>query len=207
MKIKRWKKQLLQTLCGVCIGLLFTGTVYAADYTVKITLPVRQQVVIENEAAESVRPTGVYELSAAEKDFPMPEGSKNGSYVFSIEGNDKQADIPLSYTHAGVYVYTLRQITADAAYYTYDKTVYTVTAYIQNDPSGGLTCQLIMENAHKEKCGEAVFRNSYHGPKTDDSSESPSTGEENDVALWVTLGVLSLAVMRFLSVAVKKRSR
>lgn len=207
MKINRWKKQILLTLCGICIGLLSASTVYAADYTVETALPVKQHVVIQEGTSVPVRPTGVYELSAAEQDTPMPQGSKNGSYLFSIEGNDKQADIPLSYTHAGVYVYTLRQITADAAYYTYDKTVYTVTAYIQNDPSGGLTCQLIMENAHKEKCGEAVFRNSYHGPKTDDSSESPSTGEENDVALWVTLGVLSLAVMRFLSVAVKKRSR
>lgn len=204
MKTKKMQKLILHALCALCIGLLSVRTVYASDDAAETWLPVRQQFTLSGESAVPVRQIGIYELSSVDPSSPMPKGSQDGKYVFSLEGANTRITIPLSYTHAGIYRYALYQITEDAENYFYDRTRYTITVYIQNEPSGGLSSQLIAEIAGGEKGREAVFSNSYKD--IDIPPEPPLTGETSRLSLWAALGTLSLITSGLLSGAAKRQA-
>lgn len=92
-----------------------------------------------------------YSLSGTGPDNPMPAGSSDGVYSFTL-GNDADGNgeitfttaLPsgspgeepvLRFTHAGVYTYTLKPDAAsvaelEAAGYTIDRTAYTIAVYV-----------------------------------------------------------------------------
>lgn len=141
---------------------------------------------------------GTYEMTALDFDNPMPEGSTDGRYTFSLKG-DKQAELAMTYDHGGVYRYQLRQTTKDAERYTYDRAVYIVSVYINNGENGQLIPQVIVENEQKEKCEDILFENTYTVktvPATPGTSYQPTgntdrtlvnTGDTTNVAIWITM--------------------
>lgn len=105
-----------------------------------------------------------YSLSGAGQDNPMPAGSSDGVYSFTL-GNDADGNgeitfttaLPsgspgeepvLRFTHAGVYTYTLEPDAAsvaelEAAGYAIDRTAYTIAVYV-NQVDGGLAVEAVV---------------------------------------------------------------
>lgn len=209
---------------GFCLlALLFAFTifsnnaVYAKEIQAYVLLPVSQEFIVKNAVSNTLDKTGKYELTAMKKDCPMPSGSQDGKYIFTIEDTVGQTTIPLTYVHGGVYRYQLQQTTREAENYTYDRTCYTINVYIKNGESGQLIPQIIVTNEQGEKCEEIMFQNSYTGKvipnneikKTEggnlQSNDSPRTGDIANIGVW--LGVMLVALACILGVvAMQKKS-
>lgn len=230
MKNNKITKMLLQTIIIFSIVLLPANMVYAKENTIQVDLPVKQNFVITAETGESVNLTGTYQLSAAEDSFPMPEDAIGGRYIFPIQGIDNQAVLSFNYADTGIYRYSIRQITEDSENYEYDRAVYNITVYIENQESGILSAQVIAENSDGEKCGEISFRNTYKVPSenstpdkpidtpdTPDNTPNPSdknpsetaqTGDTSHIYLWLLLGAVSIIGLGTLScLLLKKKSK
>lgn len=205
--MKTSKRIFLQVMLVLGLVMLSVSTANAANITVSVSLPVKQKFVIQNETGDAVNETGVYELVAEDDTMPLPEGSQNGIYSFSIQGTDREMSIPFRYDHAGVYRYSLRQITKDAEKYSYDRASYRIIVYVQNEKSGELSAQMIVQNASGEKCGEVVFHNSYKSAALPNPDGPAQTGDNSSLVLWIVLGIAAVAGIGILTVVGKKRNR
>ena len=90
----------------------------AEEYACTASIPVRVQVYAQTDTAFTVQ------LEAPEG-TPLPE-----SRTLTFTGSGEGAFGPVEYTVPGDYVYTLHQTKGNAAYVTYDETVYTVTVRV-----------------------------------------------------------------------------
>lgn len=180
------------------------STVSAQETDADVRLPVMQRFTLKNAQQDSVDKKGTYEMTALDFDNPMPEGSTDGRYTFSLKG-DKQAELAMTYDHGGVYRYQLRQTTKDAERYTYDRAVYIISVYINNGENGQLIPQVIVENEQKEKCENILFENTYTiktvpaTPGTPDkltgnTDKTPvKTGDTTNAAVWITMLLIAFS--------------
>lgn len=146
---------------------------FAFGYTV--TIPINQKADI---------PQGIdnqfsYEITS--QGMPMPEGSKDGSYLFDMTGTTKH-DIKIIYSHAGVYQYKIRQqIKSQDERYDFDKRIYTVTVHITNS-NDGLTGKIYTSLDTGKVDSGIEFKNSYLAmPEApDDSGKDNNSGNLQD---------------------------
>ena len=146
---------------------------FASGYTV--TIPINQTADI---------PQGIdnqfsYEMTS--QGMPMPEGSKDGSYLFDMTGTTKH-DIKIIYSHAGVYQYKIRQqIKSQDERYDFDKRIYTVTVHITNS-NDGLTGKIYTSLDTGKVDSGIEFKNSYLAmPEApDDSGKDNNSGNLQD---------------------------
>ena len=146
---------------------------FAFGYTV--TIPINQTADI---------PQGIdnqfsYEMTS--QGMPMPEGSKDGSYLFDMTGTTKH-DIKIIYSHAGVYQYKIRQqIKSQDERYDFDKRIYTVTVHITNS-NDGLTGKIYTSLDTGKVDSGIEFKNSYLAmPEApDDSGKDNNSGNLQD---------------------------
>lgn len=213
--IARAGKNIFHTLILLVIFSLYSVCIaYAGENTVKVSLPVAQEFRLENTISDSVNKAVKCELTAMELDNPMPEGSNNGRYIFTLED---EISLDFSYSQVGVYRYQLRQTATDDKQYTYDKTVYTISVYVKNTGSGQLISQVIVENEHGAKCEKLLFQNTFIGKKNstgDDPSKQdtsaedststrttpPDTGDDTNIVAYLALLLISfLAIVKIMT--------
>lgn len=151
MKFKNIKTNVTLTIMLLNLMILFENTVYASENKVIVSLPVKQVFEVQNVAPDNLNQAGTYELTGLSQDTPMPNSSRNGIYVFTINGSNDKTVIPFTYTRVGVYQYKLLQTTKDAENYIYDRTGYTITVYIKNSETGKLISEVIVENGSGNK--------------------------------------------------------
>lgn len=196
---KHIKKKAVLALLLLNLLVMANSMVYAAENQISLALAVKQTIEYKNVTIEQLNKTGTYELTSLTEDTPMPEGSENNVYAFSIKGIDETVKIPIVYTHGGIYQYQLVQTTEEQTDYIYDKTNYKITVYVKNSANGGLVSEVIAENGSGKKCGEITFFNKYQ--KKDDAQQqdkdSVKTGDEatNLMSLLMLCG-LSLMILR-----------
>lgn len=175
MKSKyRFLKKIVVSM-AVMFGFILqtTPNCFASGYTV--TIPINQTADI---------PQGIdnqfsYEMTS--QGMPMPEGSKDGSYLFDMTGTTKH-DIKISYSHAGVYQYKIRQqIKSQDERYDFDKRIYTVTVQITNS-NDGLTGKIYTSLDTGKVDSGIEFKNSYLAmPEApDDSGKDNNSGNLQD---------------------------
>jgi len=87
---------------------------------------------------------------------PMPAGSKANGYEFKISGTGN-AQISITFSQTGIYVYELRHITKTQPGYIYDTEIYTIEIIIKND----LTGTVVVYKDDKDKAAEIKFNHSY----------------------------------------------
>ena len=75
---------------------------FAATSMAEVPLTVKQSFVVKNPVKE-MDFEGNYEFRALDQEAPMPENAKNGSYSFSLNGEQVETTFSLQYLHAGVY--------------------------------------------------------------------------------------------------------
>lgn len=187
----------LACMLALLFAFIFSSgsVVYARQAPSTAILPIIQKFTVNSAQYDSVDKQCSYELVSLDTDSPMPEGSVSGRYHFTLDGSGQQK-LSVTYTHGGVYQYRLRQATADADRYHYDRHIYTIYVYVENGQNGALTTQVIAENEQKEKCESISFENSYTGknsPGTQTTeNQNPSggrghvkTGDHATIAVWI----------------------
>ena len=72
---------------------------------------------------------------------PMPEGAVGQTFTFENEANGAVKIPGITYTQAGTYVYTLREVAGSVAGYTYSDVTYTITVTVTDNNQGRLVAQ------------------------------------------------------------------
>ena len=191
--------------------------VFAASDMAEVPLAVKQSFVVKNPAKE-MDFTGTYEFYTTDEEAPMPEGTKDGIYSFSLNGEQAETTIDLQYLHVGVYHYQLEQTTAEKKGYQYDKSCYDITVYVENGEKGKLIAQVVAEKEDGKKCGELEFQNSYQGnppessepsnpAKPNDPSKPVKTGDTTPVMAYVLLAAEALLLIAVLAYFRKHRQK
>lgn len=169
--------------CLVLAALLFcflcfpADQVLAASDTAEVPLTVRQSFEVKNPEKD-LDLTGTYAFQALDAEAPMPEGTKEELYSFSLNGEQAETTISLQYGTAGIYQYQLFQTTEEKESYQYDRSCYEITVYVKNGSNGQLIPQVIVEKADGKKYGELEFQNAYQGKEPEPSKPSKPGGEE-----------------------------
>lgn len=160
-----------------------------------------------------------YILRADETDAPMPKGSVDGEYTFSLSGN-ASVNLRINATEAGTYRYTLAQDLSGAKeWYEYDKQQYRVVLDVRPDGYGGLSSVLLIYNPAGEKVLSVEFSNSYSQPvppppqPIEDSEGGGGdggdvkTGDENNLSLYLAMMAASALGMALLLVWARKKEK
>ncbi|HJB83821.1 MAG TPA: hypothetical protein H9711_11780 [Candidatus Mediterraneibacter intestinavium] len=135
----------------------------AGNAGVSVQIPVKQEFAASGNGAEEADGKISYLLTAREKDSPMPEGSSDGCWSFTMTGNQDIQTSPIEFGHAGVFSYEIRSAQdGQKDGYVYDDCVYTVSVYVSNT-ADGLAADLIAQNEDGDKVSEIIFSNSYSG--------------------------------------------
>ena len=123
-----------------------------------------QQTFKNNSAESSVADTFDYQLTVADAASPMPEGSSNGAYEFSLEGNvSGLLNLNIDYPKPGYYHYTVRsKVDKPKKGYTYSSKTYTVTVMVINGTNGLETGAIIIQDSKSTKYDKLIFKTRYH---------------------------------------------
>jgi len=167
--IRRAGKRLAFMLALACLAAtLLAPSALAAP--AEVTVTVKQELASAAEAdgrqrsAQTVDgPAFEYQLTPASPSNPMPQGTANGVYTFSIAGNADFAIGPLTFPRPGKYGYAIRHVSAPRPGYTYDQTIYTLEIYAKND--GTYSVVAIKDGIGKQSGVE--YRHSYEDRTSD----------------------------------------
>lgn len=175
MKSKHHFLKKIVVSMAVMFGFILQTTpdCFASGYTV--TIPINQTADIP----QGINNQFSYEITS--QGMPMPEGSKDGSYLFDMTGTAKH-DIKIIYSHAGVYQYKIKQqIKSQDERYDFDKRIYTVTVHITNS-NDGLTGKIYTSLDTGKVDSGIEFKNSYLAmPEApDDSGKDNNSGNSQD---------------------------
>lgn len=209
MRIIKIRSKITMVILAMFFFLLPSNRVYGVENTIYIPLTVLQKFDISSKDINTVDTKGVYELTALDNNFPMPDGSKDNRFIFSMDEKNDQFTIPLIYTHSGVYRYNIQQKTQHKENYIYDENIYDLTVYVKRGENGKLTSQVIVRNKQGEKCGDIRFVNKCHiKNKTYDKSNEidnsskigtlPKTGDNTKFGLYIFMFITSLGLLIFL---------
>lgn len=211
---KRNRKGRVLCLLVLCLVMLAGNAAFAAD-SVSVSIPVKQAFTTSKEIPEDLDREGRYELTAKTSDCPMPKGTENGSYTFTLTGDEEAQIGEITYLHGGIYSYELRQVTEDKDRYTYDRTVYQIDVCVKNEADGSLSTQIIAANESGEKVSEIAYYNSYEGveppeevtdtpeEKEPEKTGNVKTGDSANLMLWGGAALLA-AVLVFIGAAKRK---
>lgn len=210
--------------CGRRIGALLVAVILllgmqTSAYAESVTahLPVEQTFSTNLTGVDNVFH---YVLRADEPGAPMPDGSVNGEYAFTLRGNTS-IDLQFNASQVGTYHYTLTQDVIDAEeWYEYDRRQYTVMLQVYVGSDGRLTSVLLIYNPAGEKVETAVFSNRYAQPAPPADPISPTspitppgiggnvqTGDENNLPFYLAMMAASALGMILLLVWARKKGK
>lgn len=208
-KKKPWKRIAAAGLLAVTLLSASGTSAYAAGKDkVYAVFPVRQifDTGEEDKAEESFqagdgknKPENIfeYEMTALEKENPMPKGSMDGVYLFTMKDTEDKKIGPVEYSHGGVYRYQVKQrISREKENYIYDKAVYEVEVYVKNR-SWGLDVEMFILNKEGSKCETMEFENKYIRPAVKPTpkpevSKPVKTGDENRTEKYMAMLLLAI---------------
>jgi len=132
--------------------------VLASDPELKVDPPVIKMVQ-GNPASDH---TFTFRLEAQNEGQPMPAGATGTIKDITITGSGRREFGTWSYTEAGTFVYTIREIPDSAANYRFDTAVYTITDTVSNR-DGQLVADRVVSNENGRSVGALTFINYYEG--------------------------------------------
>lgn len=210
--VKKLKKFRGWTCILLMLALLaFPGQAFAEESKCTVTLPVDVEVSGASAPSDTEFEVILTGLDAGE---PMPEICSG-----TVKGSGRIVLGPIEYTVPGDYHYSISQKAGNAANYTYDTSVYTVTVRVVNSENGGLTAEVwAVKDSASDKADEIVFTNEYKVPETPKAPETPKTpegpktppaapqtGDMMNVRLFV--GIMAAAALVLIVIGVKGRRK
>lgn len=226
MKIKKSRTVFRRYFILPMLAMVFlmSVTVYASSGSAGVQIPVRQIFTVKQGTAPKGGDVFYYKLVPEQADNPMPEGSKDGMYSFSMEHTQGGALPEITYDKVGDYEYQIEQAVAEEKDgYGYDRRSYTVMVSIRNRDGSGLYADLILKNEAGEKVENAAFENTYTGKKvigpTGTNGTSPNyttpssqnrplvkTGDETRLFVLAAMLIGSFLVMAVVA-GIRKREK
>ena len=153
-------------LCLIYMTLLFIPAAYAAD-SAEVNLKI-SQVFTNTGTTAPPDNTFNYILTPKAADNPMPAGATENGYRFKVSGTRDINIGPIVFTQMGVYIYELRHVTASQPKYTYDREVYTLEIYVDNN----MTAVVVVYKENGSKAAGIKYRHSYEKPLLPSDPES-----------------------------------
>lgn len=157
----KWRGVLcLFLVCFMLVSLSVTA--FAEDETDSVIIPVKQ-TFSSNIEDSTLSTTFRYCLSPVSENAPMPTGTgSDGIFTFTITGNGTFNVGPISFSRAGEYHYTIKQIVSDKTDgYLYDEEVFTLTVLVKNTDNGLRAVLELPVNSGGNKETEVHFTNKY----------------------------------------------
>lgn len=171
----------------------------------KISVELNIQQFFENNLVnkESEYLKGDYLLEALDSNNPMPAGSQESKYVFSLKGEKDNQVIKFDYENVGIYKYQIKQTSTKKENCQYDQSVYSIDIYVLNDVNNGFKTQVIVLNQDGTKKPDIQFKNVYTNKKIKDINQriesvkrnKVKTGDEVNYILWLGLAIISLTII------------
>ena len=148
----------------------------AAASAMTVDLPYQQTFKNDSDQA-SVADTFYYQITAADESSPMPEGSSDGAYIFSLKGNAKGSlNLDIPFRKPGTYSYTIRsKVDKPKKGYTYSSAVYTVMIVVVNGTEGLETGAIIIQDSKSTKYDKLVFKTKYYKKRSGGGGSSGGT--------------------------------
>lgn len=166
----------------------------AVDYT-NVKIPVQQIFFSE---AEKVSDEFSYVMTTNQNEAPMPEGSRNLQYFWTMK-NNVGAEIVMKVRKVGRYQYKIYQTSEKKDNYLYDQNSYVVIVEAFYDQEDQLKVATVVKNDKGEKVERITFENSYIGKEKEDlshlsvssKSDRVKTGDDNTIMGYFLLLLIS----------------
>lgn len=140
-----------------------------------VTIPVYVHLSGRSAAANE---TFTVTLEAVDEGAPMPDTATIQVPAVATDNKTASGEFKIHYDVPGVYHYKITQTAGNAAYTSYDKTVYYVTVSVFYNDKGELACEVAARkndpNA-KDKVDYIEFFNSYSRPGHRVPTTNPTT--------------------------------
>ncbi len=185
--------------------------------------PVKKIVTADRGVAPANSPF-IFAMIPGQKNYPMPDNDEaifdaNTGALYMTQYGPGEYEFGWMYfdeTDVGrTYTYTVREMPGRNSNYTYDAMIYTMTITV--GLSGN---QVVLDVSYTDRSGndvdKAVFTNVYHGgdnppppppPPTPPVTPTPNTGDPTNLAIWISLLVISAAGILVLYLVNRKRQR
>ena len=198
----------------MCVSLMLAllalpGKAFAEERECTVTIPTL--VEVSGTSAPSDTEFEVV-LTSLDTGAPMPEKS-NGT----VQGPGQIVLGPMTYTVPGDYHYSISQKVGNAANYTYDTSVYSVTVRVVNSEDGGLAAEVwAFKDGGSNKVEEITFSNEYKAPEEPKVPEdpkkpvvttAPQTGDMANVNLFIGLLAASALVLVLIGLKARRDAR
>lgn len=202
------KLHILLLLALLLIVWVLPMAVFASASPAQVTIDVEKQIA--GDVPEKGE-TFSFILSPADSTNPMPAAGDS----LRITGAGKGQFGPLVYEQPGEYIYTVREAEQNLSGYTFDTAVYQMNVKVFYDTGGSLRSQVTVRKEGAAAKGESIiFVNEYRGEENPEKTEKPetpttpeapkgpaggsgdspvTTGDENNLKLWLTVLLLSAA--------------
>ena len=155
----------LPVLC--LLIMMLTPIAYAAGVSIEVKIPI-EQVFVQTGSTDDIDNRFTYTLTVLDPNHPVPQGARDGTHRFEVGGSIR-ADIDhITFTHAGLYSYTLKCDTLMRPGYTHDERTYHISIYVRNVGTG-LAAEILASNEAGEKVPLILFEHSYQPKPTDRS--------------------------------------
>ena len=173
--VKRLAKAVLLPLLAIAV-LLPAQTLSAAaqEYRCEASIPV--ETAVEGNGAPADTAFAI-KLEALSEQTPLPEKTE-----LEIKGGGSASFGPIVYGVPGDYRYRVTQTKGNAAHFTYDETVYSVTVRVTNRGAAaadGLQAEIwAVRNDSEDKAMQIRFVNRYQAPSPSNpggDSQNPSS--------------------------------
>ena len=200
---KKTGKIFLATLLLAC---LINTAIYQpaqAAEAVELILPV-QQTIVNAASSTTLNETFIYRLAPELATNPMPKGSLEEGYTFSITGTDESKIGPFIFEQPGMYSYQISHITEKRPDYIFDQEVYTIEVYVDRNLS--VTVIAYIKNGYKaaeiafeHTCDLQIIDSSKEAENVKNSPKPPSnfpkTGDESQIELLTVLFCITSTVV------------
>lgn len=182
MKIKSIMRKNVKYMLSLLMCMCLVGTsltsVLAKNNNASLSLIIEQNFDIKGEEASKVNDLFNYRLIALSDGAPMPQGTSNNQYFFSIKGNDCFEVGPVAFSHEGVYRYQLSHISLASKNYTYDNSTYNIIVYVTKE--NGI--HSVIENTNTgEKVSKIEYAHSYNSQTGGNEGNGNNEDDGGDV--------------------------
>ena len=203
-----------KTLVLFCTLLAFVSNLFIpfqkvnAQSLATFSFTVEQNIQINNDYSKP-KTNFSYILEAVTKDAPLPQGAKEGIYVFSIN-SDSYKNISIDYFKTGKYKYKLYSINDETIkYVNYDKEVYTLEIEVVKTITDVVVKSTIYDSNY-HKVSQIKFTNVYNIPLRNTPTGKigflAKTGSGSEV-LFYTVLLFVLSIVLYFVFIMKKEEK
>lgn len=198
--IRKGKSMFLLLACL----LVFPAGHAQAAWEVSVSVPVKQVFETTGEVPDHLDQTFCYQVTAQDKNSPLPDEAQDGVYFLELTGNETKEAGSFVFTHGGVYRYEICLADGQKGEgFTCDSSVYQLLFYVKNGPDGSLIPQIVVKDESGNKLDEISFQHAYLGRETGNNADAGTqnqagnvkTGDQAEVLLWCALGLVSMALI------------